>query len=86
MEEDRKARINRLKWHCRRALLELDLVFQFQQAFQRCLAPEVEVAFMPLPETIENQVKLQQSAPAIHEGYSANKDFYLRRISLYAAR
>ena len=27
MEEDRKARINRLKWHCRRALLELDLVF-----------------------------------------------------------
>ena len=28
MEEDRRARINRLKWHCRRALLELDLVFQ----------------------------------------------------------
>lgn len=28
MNEDRKARINRLKWHCRRALLELDLVFQ----------------------------------------------------------
>ena len=28
MEEDRKARINRLKWHCRRALLELDLVFE----------------------------------------------------------
>lgn len=27
MEEDRRARINRLKWHCRRALLELDLVF-----------------------------------------------------------
>lgn len=27
MEEDRKARINRLKWHCRRSLLELDLVF-----------------------------------------------------------
>jgi antitoxin CptB len=27
MEEDRKARINRLKWHCRRALLELDLIF-----------------------------------------------------------
>ncbi len=28
MEEDRTARINRLKWHCRRALLELDIVFQ----------------------------------------------------------
>ncbi len=28
MEEERSARINRLKWHCRRALLELDLVFQ----------------------------------------------------------
>jgi antitoxin CptB len=28
MEEERRARINRLKWHCRRALLELDLVFQ----------------------------------------------------------
>jgi antitoxin CptB len=28
MDEDRKARINRLKWHCRRALLELDLVFE----------------------------------------------------------
>ena len=27
MEEDRRARINRLKWHCRRSLLELDLVF-----------------------------------------------------------
>ena len=28
MQEARKARINRLKWHCRRALLELDLVFE----------------------------------------------------------
>jgi len=27
MDEERRARINRLKWHCRRALLELDLVF-----------------------------------------------------------
>lgn len=27
MNEDRKARINRLKWHCRRSMLELDLVF-----------------------------------------------------------
>ena len=28
MIEDRRTRINRLKWHCRRALLELDIVFQ----------------------------------------------------------
>ncbi len=27
VDEARRARINRLKWHCRRALLELDLVF-----------------------------------------------------------
>ena len=27
MNEARRNRINRLKWHCRRALLELDLVF-----------------------------------------------------------
>jgi antitoxin CptB len=28
MESERRARLGRLKWHCRRALLELDLVFQ----------------------------------------------------------
>lgn len=28
MDEARHARIGKLKWHCRRALLELDLVFQ----------------------------------------------------------
>ena len=27
MDEDRTARINRLKWHCRRSMLELDLAF-----------------------------------------------------------
>jgi antitoxin CptB len=27
-EDDRQARLGRLRWHCRRALLELDLVFQ----------------------------------------------------------
>lgn len=27
-EDDRRVRIDRLKWHCRRSLLELDLVFQ----------------------------------------------------------
>ena len=28
LEYDRHARLNRLKWHCRRALLELDLIFK----------------------------------------------------------
>jgi antitoxin CptB len=28
MDDARRARINKLRWHCRRALLELDLVFQ----------------------------------------------------------
>ena len=28
MDAERHARIGKLKWHCRRALLELDLVFQ----------------------------------------------------------
>lgn len=28
MEEDRGVRLRRLRWHCRRALLELDLMFE----------------------------------------------------------
>ncbi len=28
MQEARRSRLQRLRWHCRRALLELDLVFQ----------------------------------------------------------
>jgi antitoxin CptB len=28
MDEERGARLHRLRWHCRRALLELDLMFQ----------------------------------------------------------
>jgi succinate dehydrogenase flavin-adding protein (antitoxin of CptAB toxin-antitoxin module) len=28
MDENRRARLERLRWHCRRALLELDIVFQ----------------------------------------------------------
>ena len=28
MDADRGARLRRLRWHCRRALLELDLMFQ----------------------------------------------------------
>jgi len=28
VDEQRRARLERLRWHCRRALLELDLMFQ----------------------------------------------------------
>ena len=28
MQEERRVRLERLRWHCRRALLELDLMFQ----------------------------------------------------------
>jgi antitoxin CptB len=28
MDEQRRVRLERLRWHCRRALLELDIVFQ----------------------------------------------------------
>ena len=28
MDEQARARLERLRWHCRRALLELDIVFQ----------------------------------------------------------
>lgn len=53
MDEERAARLGRLHWHCRRALLELDLVFQrfwerhgdmvdaeTEQALRRLLAME----------------------------------------------
>jgi antitoxin CptB len=40
VDEDRKARINRLKWHCRRALLELDLVFD---RFWECHEDDLDV-------------------------------------------
>ena len=51
MEEDRKARINRLKWHCRRALLELDLVFdRFWERHEGDLDLRGEVALGSLLE------------------------------------
>ncbi len=51
MEEDRKARINRLKWHCRRALLELDLVFdRFWERHESDLDPRGEAALESLLE------------------------------------
>ncbi len=51
MEEDRKARINRLKWHCRRSLLELDLVFdRFWERHEDDLDAEGEAALERLLE------------------------------------
>lgn len=51
MEEDRKARINRLKWHCRRALLELDLVFdRFWERHEHDLDVQGETALESLLE------------------------------------
>ncbi|MBV6476503.1 MAG: succinate dehydrogenase assembly factor 2 [Rhodocyclaceae bacterium] len=40
MDEDRGARLRRLRWHCRRALLELDLMFQ---RYWRRVGDEVDV-------------------------------------------
>ncbi|MCF8199265.1 MAG: succinate dehydrogenase assembly factor 2 [Sulfuritalea sp.] len=51
MNEDRKARINRLKWHCRRALLELDLVFdRFWERYEENLDEQGEAALERLLE------------------------------------
>ena len=51
MEEDRKARINRLKWRCRRGRLELDLVFdRFWGRHEGDLDAESEAALERLLE------------------------------------
>ena len=51
MAEDRRARINRLKWHCRRALLELDLVFdRFWECYEESLDAQGEAALESLLE------------------------------------
>jgi len=51
MNEDRKARINRLKWHCRRSLLELDLVFdRFWERHEDDLDAQGEAALERLLE------------------------------------
>jgi succinate dehydrogenase flavin-adding protein (antitoxin of CptAB toxin-antitoxin module) len=52
MDEDRKARINRLKWHCRRALLELDLVFdRFWERYEDSLDEQGEAVLARLAGT-----------------------------------
>jgi succinate dehydrogenase flavin-adding protein (antitoxin of CptAB toxin-antitoxin module) len=49
--EDRRARINRLKWHCRRALLELDLLFdRFWERYEESLDAQGEAALESLLE------------------------------------
>ena len=51
MNEERKARINRLKWHCRRALLELDLVFdRFWERYEGSLDEQGEAVLEELLE------------------------------------
>jgi antitoxin CptB len=51
MEEERQARINRLKWHCRRALLELDLVFdRFWERYEGSLDVQDEAVLEALLE------------------------------------
>jgi antitoxin CptB len=51
MDEARQARMGRLRWHCRRALLELDIVFQrFWEQQGAELDEETEAAFERLLE------------------------------------
>jgi len=46
---DRNARLGRLRWHCRRSLLELDLVFQrFWQQYGDAVEVQDEVALTRL--------------------------------------
>lgn len=57
VNEDRKARINRLKWHCRRALLELDLVFdRFWERHEIDLDAQGETALERLLELEDHEL------------------------------
>lgn len=48
MNEQRRARLERLRWHCRRALLELDIVFQRFWAREEELSDNDEAALEKL--------------------------------------
>jgi antitoxin CptB len=51
MDDTRTARIGKLRWHCRRALLELDIVFQrFWERQGETLDEETEAALERLLE------------------------------------
>lgn len=57
MEEDRKARINRLKWHCRRSMLELDLAFdRFWERHEDDLDAQGEAALERLLELQDHEL------------------------------
>jgi succinate dehydrogenase flavin-adding protein (antitoxin of CptAB toxin-antitoxin module) len=51
MDDVRRARLGRLRWHCRRALLELDIVFQ--RFWERQDAGQVEGQYAGLDEETE---------------------------------
>ncbi len=53
MDETRRVRIEKLRWHCRRALLELDLVFQ---RFWRDAGNELDEATL---STMEKLLELE---------------------------
>ena len=75
MEEDRKARINRLKWHCRRALLELDIVFdRFWARHEGDLDAEGELALERLLELEDHDLW------ALVSGREATDDSQLMEI------
>lgn len=51
IDEARRVRIDRLKWHCRRSLLELDLVFQrFWKRYGDTLSSDDEAVLARLLE------------------------------------
>jgi len=41
------------------------MVFQFKQSFQHRFTLFIEAIFIALPETVKNQVQLEQGAPAM---------------------
>jgi len=41
------------------------VVFEFQQAFECCLALCIEISFVAFPKSIENQIQFQQGASAM---------------------
>ncbi|MFH1872250.1 MAG: succinate dehydrogenase assembly factor 2 [Pseudomonadota bacterium] len=75
MKEDRKARINRLKWHCRRALLELDLVFdRFWERHEGDLDAQGEAALERLLELQDHDLW------ALVSGRDATDDPQLKKM------
>ncbi len=75
MDEERNARLGRLRWHCRRALLELDLVFQrFWQRHGEALDMQDEAALTRLLELEDHDLW------ALVSGKQAIDDMQLARM------